>query len=517
MGIPNYFVQLIKNHNSIIKKYNNKYLCCHNFYIDSNSIIYDAINNIEYKNDDKQYYEKVFKFIIDKLLEYISTVNPLNKIIIAFDGIAPVAKLEQQRMRRYKSSKLKKTSNWDTCNITPGTQFMKNLNFNIKNYFNNYKSKNNCDIIISTSDIIGEGEHKIYQFIRENYSYHYDTTTIIYGLDADLIMLSLAHLYISNNLYLYRETPHFINSLNKDLFPNEKYLLDIYDLSENIKNDMLININSNEENFINDYIFICFLLGNDFLPHFPVLNLRTNGLSYLLETYKNIIGNSKEYIIKKNKINWKIFKKLIGELSENEEKYGIEEMKIRSKMEKKAKINLNDDNKELLLPIIDRKVEKYINIGSEGWQYRYYKELFDIEINDERRKQICINYLEGLEWTFKYYTDECFDWKWKYNYTYPPLLEDLHKFIPYFETEFIEKKPINNISQTTQLCYVLPRNSLYLLPEKLFKYLILNHEDWYKNDFKVQWSYCKYFWESHIEMPDINITLLENIISDNYI
>ena len=82
-----------------------------------------------------------------------------------------------------------------------------------------------------------------------------------------------------------------------------------------------------------------FMLGNDFLPHFPVLNLRTNGLTYLIETYKNIISINKEYIIKNNKINWKIFKKLINDLAINEEKYGIEEMKIRNKMEKKIKTN----------------------------------------------------------------------------------------------------------------------------------------------------------------------------------
>jgi 5'-3' exonuclease len=311
---------------------------------------------------------------------------------------------------------------------------------------------------------------------------------------------------------LFRETPHFINSLNNTLFPEEKYLLDIYDLCENIKQDMLCEINTDED-YILDYIFICFMLGNDFLPHFPVLNLRTNGLTYLIETYKNIISINKEYIIKNNKINWKIFKKLINDLAINEEKYGIEEMKIRNKMEKKIKQTVKEEDKQLLLPILDRKVEKYINIGSQGWQYRYYKELFDIEINDERRKQICINYLEGLEWTFKYYTDECYDWRWKYNYEYPPLLEDLNKYIPYFESEFIENKNKNNINELTQLSYVLPRNSLKLLPDNLFKYLITNHEEWYRLDYKVKWSFCKYFWECHIEMPDINIDELEKLIS----
>lgn len=513
MGIPNYFVQLIKSHSNIIKNFSKDSIKINNLYIDSNSIIYDAINNIVYNNDTNYNY-KLYKYVSEKIEEYINIIKPKNKIIIAFDGIAPVAKLEQQRNRRYKSWLQNNfVDKWDTCNITPGTRFMQELNKFISNHFNNHKSYKNIEIIVSGSNIIGEGEHKIFDYIRSNKLYHNNTNTIIYGLDADLIMLCLSHLYISNNIYLFRETPHFINSLNNTLFPEEKYLLDIYELCENIKQDMLYEIKRDDDCII-DYIFICFILGNDFLPHFPVLNLRTNGLTYLIETYKNIISINKEYIIKNNKINWKIFKKLINELAINEEKYGIEEMKIRNKMEKKIKQTLKEEDKHLLLPILDRKVEKYINIGTHGWQYRYYKELFDIEINDERRKQICINYLEGLEWTFKYYTDECYDWRWKYNYEYPPLLEDLNKYIPYFETEFIENKNKNNINELTQLSYVLPRNSLKLLPDNLFKYLITNHEEWYRLDYKVKWSFCKYFWECHIEMPDINIDELEKLISN---
>jgi 5'-3' exonuclease len=512
MGIPNYFVQLIKQHSNIIKKFSKDSIKINNLYIDSNSIIYDAINNIVYNNDNTYNY-KLYKYVSEKLDEYIKIVNPNNKIIIAFDGIAPVAKLEQQRNRRYKSwFQNNNIDKWDTCNITPGTKFMNELNKYIDNHFKKQNIYKNIEIIISGSNIIGEGEHKIFNYIRNNKEYHRNTNTIIYGLDADLIMLCLSHLYISSNIYLFRETPHFINSLNNNLFPEEKYLLDIYELCENIKQDMLCDINTEDE-YILDYIFICFMLGNDFLPHFPVLNLRTNGLTYIIETYKNIVSINKDYIIKNNKINWKIFKKIISELSINEEKYGIEEMKIRNKMEKKIKQTVKEEDRQLLTPILERKLEKYINIGTEGWQYRYYKELFDIEINDERRKQICINYLEGLEWTFNYYTNVCYDWRWKYNYEYPPLLEDLNKFIPYFETEFIEKKNMNNINEFTQLAYVLPRNSLKLLPENLYKYLILNHEDWYKLDYSMKWSYCKYFWESHVVMPDIDIELLEKIIS----
>ena len=72
---------------------------------------------------------------------------------------------------------------------------------------------------------------------------------------------------------------------------------------------------------------------------------------------------------------------------------------------------------------------------------------------------------------------------------------------------------MNNVNELTQLAYVLPRNSLKLLPNNIFVELITNHEEWYRLDNKIKWSFCKYFLESHIELPEINIPILENIIS----
>ena len=71
----------------------------------------------------------------------------------------------------------------------------------------NYDGK----IYISGSDIPNEGEHKIFKYIRNNHEYHKTTNTIIYGIDADLFMLSLTHLKYCNTIYLYRETPILLN------------------------------------------------------------------------------------------------------------------------------------------------------------------------------------------------------------------------------------------------------------------------------------------------------------------
>ena len=169
-------------------------------------------------------------------------IEPGKTVIIAFDGVAPVAKLEQQRSRRYKSwyqnimsrSIFNKSDPdpWNTAAITPGTIFMSELNKMVFQHFENEKSS--LKVIVTGSNQPGEGEHKLFDYIRVNPEKHRSETTVIYGLDADLIMLSINHLPICPNIYLFRETPHFIQTINSDLEPDANYFLDIPELTQTI-------------------------------------------------------------------------------------------------------------------------------------------------------------------------------------------------------------------------------------------------------------------------------------------
>ena len=135
MGIPSYFVHIVKNYPNVIKQYIKGKNVVENFYIDSNSIIYDAIRNVEYKKDN-DYENKINKWVCERIMYYVDLIGPQSKVLIAFDGVSPVAKLDQQRNRRYKTwytnDFLEKLENdkkemWDTTAITPGSPFMKTL------------------------------------------------------------------------------------------------------------------------------------------------------------------------------------------------------------------------------------------------------------------------------------------------------------------------------------------------------------------------------------------------------
>jgi len=525
MGIPSYFSYIVKNHHKIIKKID--ILKVNNLYLDCNSIIYDIINSENTNN-----FGLIIKGVLNKIDEYIYLIKPNNYIYIAFDGVAPVAKLEQQRQRRYKSAFEKNISNtifedkphklFNTSLITPGTSFMKELNDSIKSYFNEPLKYNVCEIVLSTSDIVGEGEHKIFEFIRENPEITNDKCNVIYGLDADLIMLSINHLPIVKQIFLFRETPHFIQSINSSLQPDCNYLLDIPELAHTITLDMNNGhelTTSEQTNRIYDYIFLCFFLGNDFMPHFPSLNIRTGGIHKLINAYKATIGNTRSNLTDGKIIYWKNVRKLVNFLVPLEESFIKTELVQRTAKSKKYySLNTPEDvyKKFEEIPRYERDQEKYINPDKPYWQDRYYKSLFYVEPDTERIKQISVNFLEGLEWTMKYYTSGCADWRWRYTYNYPPLLSDLIKHIPYFQTEFIEKPraSIYAVSPLVQLCYVLPVQSLNLLPDELHHKLISKYSHLYSDNCKFVWVFCNYFWECHVELPYIDINDLEKIISD---
>jgi len=185
--------------------------------------------DLKKKLSDSEIFLKIFQYI-DKLFNMI---KPRNYFFMAVDGVAPRAKMNQQRSRRFRSAldaeKIKQEAIstgkilpeekdiFDSNCITPGTQFMHNLSLHLK-YFIIKKIEEdlnwkNCKIIYSGFEAPGEGEHKIMQFIRGRkveLNYNPNETHCLYGLDADLIMLSLVV-----------HEPHFI-ILREKIFSNDK-------------------------------------------------------------------------------------------------------------------------------------------------------------------------------------------------------------------------------------------------------------------------------------------------------
>ena len=297
MGIPSYFSHIIRNHSNIIRNF--RYFSCtpfHSLYMDCNSIIYDAVHSTEYNQQNYDIYESLIIDIIIKNIEnYIHIIKPTHTIFIAFDGVAPFAKMDQQRTRRCKNSFINNhyiknnDMKWDTSAITPGTQFMNTLSKRIQYKFKHAEQNYNVsNIVISCSNEPGEGEHKLFDYLRKTPCLNENIA--LYGLDSDLIMLSIFHLQYCKNVYIFREAPEFLKHyfpITPDNDKNMPYFLDMKVLANSILTEM--KCKANDYHRIYDYIFLCFFLGNDFFTTFSIYEYTyswyTNYSGYLQKSY----------------------------------------------------------------------------------------------------------------------------------------------------------------------------------------------------------------------------------------
>lgn len=465
MGIPSYFSYIIRKYPYIIKTVQK----ADNLYLDSNSIVYDMASTLDInKMSASEFETKLIRLVCKKIDFYISVVCP-KRVFIAFDGIPPMAKVKQQRERRYKGWITQKmtsseTNTWNTMQITPGTEFMNALDKGLHAHFRFYTLRFDY-FKLSTSKDYGEGEHKIFSFIRKHPECHASQKTLIYGLDSDLIVLSLIHLKYGD-IRLLREAPAFMLS-DRDL-----HVLDVPKLFEGICEII-------GESKMDDYIFMTLLLGNDFMPHFPALNLRTSGFDTLLKTYtSSILPHEKLF---DQKINWEIVRKFITALSEQEHGIMIKEYNTRNRL----KVDTSTEEKRIQnLPMLQREKEHFICPIKKDWEVRYYNSLFvkDIEIS-----KICKNYTCMLAWNMDYYTIGCTDWNLKYEYMYPPLLKDLKDYIPELSITLYNKP---SLTEHDLLMFVLPPPYHSYIPDGI------SVEQ--PNYPKLEWAYCKYLWESHV-------------------
>jgi len=455
MGIPSYFSYIIRKHPYIITSLTK----AHNLYLDSNSIIYDMVHSID---PGDKFEERLIKAVCDKIDYYLYLVNP-KRVIIAFDGVPPMAKVKQQRERRYKSWIIPgPDSAWNTLQITPGTIFMDKLDASLKSHFKYYDQKYDY-FKLSTSKEKGEGEHKIFEFIRKNPDYHAFQKTLIYGLDSDLIVLSLNHLKFGD-IKLLREAPAFM------MQDKELHVLDVSKLADGI-----CEIIGNK---IPDYIFMTLFLGNDFMPHFPALNLRTTGFDTLLQTYTSCILPH-ETMYDGDKINWSVVERFLNALSEKEHSIFIKEYHARNRI----KVDTSTEDKKINnTPLLKREREHFICPIKEGWEHRYYSLL-----NYAPIEKICKNYMDMLEWNITYYTIGCTNWSLYYEYSYPPLLIDLSKHVP--------QQTIISYNDTTLTSLELLK---YVLPPPYYNY-IPNEVSQEAEKPSLLWTYCRYIWESHVK------------------
>lgn len=334
-----------------------------NLYIDMNGLIHPCSHpeDREGPTSEAEMYCNVMKYI-DRLF---AVVRPRRLLFLAIDGVAPRAKMNQQRARRFRSAQearerkemlqevinemkslgldppASSTDLWDSNVITPGTEFMHRLSYYIKFYIysrvNSDPAWKNVKVVFSDASVPGEGEHKIMSFIRaQRCQPNYDPNQrhILHGLDADLIMLALAthepYFTIlreevvfgkrdnnkettksqaqqlldakSNRISKGNGANSAINPQDEWIFAKKLQCLHVNILREylavefRVLQSTLLAFPYNFERIIDDFVFLCFFVGNDFLPHLPSLDIRDGAIDFLMEVYKELLPSMGDYI-----------------------------------------------------------------------------------------------------------------------------------------------------------------------------------------------------------------------------
>ncbi|XP_038673078.1 5'-3' exoribonuclease 1 isoform X3 [Scyliorhinus canicula] len=494
-----------------------------NLYLDMNGIIHQC----SHPNDEDVHFRISEEKIIADIFHYVEVlfriIKPKKIFFMAVDGVAPRAKMNQQRGRRFRSAKeaeekIKKAlekgeilpteSRFDSNCITPGTAFMARLHEQLKYFINlkisTEKSWEGVAVYLSGHETPGEGEHKIMEFIRaETTKPDHDPNTrhCLYGLDADL---------------------------DKICFE--------YDL----------------ERIIDDWILMGFLVGNDFIPHLPHLHINHDALPLLYKTYIEVLPTLGGYINEGGTLNLEHFEKYLVKLSEFDREHFSEvfvdlkwfESKVGKKYlneaagiaaeEAKRRKKKNKIRDDMCLAVLDEDEneagacshcstefnhkDQWDDVNDDDnededdlfeTEFRQYKRVYYMTkmgvevVSDEFLAQQARCYVQAIQWILHYYYHGVQSWSWYYPFHYAPYLSDIRN-ISKLKLTFDIGRPFKPFEQ---LLAVLPAASKELLPN-CYQFLMTDKEspiiEYYPPDFTTDLNGKQQEWEAVVLIPFIN-------------
>lgn len=513
MGIPSYYKKLCDRIPGLLSKQRNGKRPTH-LWIDFNCMVYHCLRRpgaqsfageatrIEWEN---HLIQEVCKY----LKKIVGLVNPSEQVFVGVDGVVPMAKMRQQRLRRFKSHwtaveevRIGKSEagkeRWDTNSITPGTAFMERLGDALRTC----KSEG-MEWIVSTADEPGEGEHKAMRGLRECSTHE---SHVIYGLDADLILLSL--LQPVQEMWLFREAVECGEVQYTDNQEEYRYF-SIHKLRDTLL------AGKKGQNYILDYCMAMSLVGNDFLPHGLALKLKDGGhdmLLQMLEDVRKVHGqlidtSGKRVVWKKESlkacIEWLAIREEYLVQLHCSQKIGQRHQNARGSTAKELAID--EWNKTPLRICEELALVKSFGRGEDGktravlldsWK-QVYNERW---LGSGSIQYICQEYFRGLDWILQYYTGNSVDTEWCFPWFLPPLYSDL---LNNFQLDMPLSKQDSGIvlKPQEQLALVLPLASWWLIRDSHLRRLPKMAPQLWPSSFELFTAGHKQIWECEAQIP----------------
>jgi 5'-3' exonuclease len=404
MGIPFYFASLLKSHPGIVQALKNV------MEVDVLGVDFNCLIHRYLKEDDP------IRSVIDALEHIVEHICKPKQLFIALDGLVPYAKIVNQRYRRMRLKE--ETGEFDRNQISPDTPYMRDLENALKEKFP-YAN-------ISSTQEPGEGEHKLFHQI-----YRLDETErkriCIYGLDADLILISLQNYMFSypHGMFLLRETAEFNDP---KLAKAEFATLSIWKLLTQIPMDfdqyMVLSI-------------LCF--GNDFMPNLGMFSLREDGYSRAIHMYEE--SGKPNLLTPEGRAVFLEF------AADREKTFLRERVSLRRRPEEKAILGRDDS-------LISRK-----------YGLHHLDGVLDMG-------PVVDAYWKTFHWTLHYFRmGEPLNWDWVYPYADAPLVDDIANY----EESPPPKAGKCKYTLRNQLAFILPEASLkktrrkVMFPDEIYK------------------------------------------------
>jgi 5'-3' exoribonuclease 1 len=469
MGVPKFFRWAAERYPSIITPFKDTPPPVDNLYLDINGIIH----NCTHPNDvDATRRSPTEKEMIQAMFTYLeklfNAIQPRKYFLLAVDGVAPRAKMNQQRQRRYRAGYEMMVAReealamgedvpeekdvFDSNCITPGTPFMVRVSKEFQ-YFITMKlatdpAWQNCQIIFSGHDCPGEGEHKIVDFIRRRKmqpGYDPNETHCMYGLDADLVMLSLAthepHFVLLREVVTFgpgsrKERERQEEDEAKGLVTDKAFhkadefvLLHInlfrdylqLEVKECMAKAGASSISFDFERVIDDFVFMCFFIGNDFLPTLPTVGINDGSMPVMLHLYCNHVLSKNKYLTNKGIIDWRNAEIWLNEVGK------LEFETLRRRQQEEAEFQKNRARRDPTHEVDTTNAMPITSILE--FKQRYYGEKHGFaggwDSNSEDMRKLREHYVEGLMWVMAYYYQGVPSWKWFFPHYYAPMASDM--------------------------------------------------------------------------------------------
>jgi 5'-3' exonuclease len=555
MGIPSYFYQIVRNHGDRFLGSKNKVL---RLFLDLNCCIHGCKNRVLKRVQSLQehnatgklphdFEDQIILEVIHTIIRFCKETTPTELLWIAVDGVVPLAKMKQQRERRLNAIHLKKIIQdiqevhgkqpdlqWDSNAITPGTPFMLKLCDMVRDKIPYIKAETGIkNIKMNGVRNPGEGEQKIFEYMRKHPNNDTQYEDVVYGLDADLIILSLMQSVVqSGSISLLREKQDFGRLIQNEDGEDELIRFNVSDFASVIPLEWGGPRDSTPEQRLKDYIILMSLMGNDFVPHTPSLTFRSEGVERILDAYK---GVAKRVVNDENDIQWGVLEGIFQRLSEQEiaclKHDETITLKIRGRIlagQIPFKHARSSDPVEEEIMSLDWKHlsrDNTIQAGEKGWQDRYYKKAIGTRgVWSSKKRMVqtmAKEYLKSIQWCWDYYCGISIRGDWYYQYVTGPLLCDLCHIkdpvdltpTPSLSPDTMSKKYLRmeDIDAQAQLICVLPPPSHSCIQDRE-RIIAKECVDLYPSECD-HWEYGKrHAWEREAFLPRIPIKRISQLL-----